>query len=183
MKKRLVAMLIVVVMLLFLFSVPVLADDDVDVSGTDTTEDGEQGSGGPPDKEAKAAARMEKWLKKKAEITAKKELIEVRKEAFFALKEQTKQDVAVQKMLIKEQKALIIEQIHGINELEPHERDELKAEIKLLWGEVRATQRYLWQVRQASGEDAREILGKVEVAGSEVGTEELERIESLLDHL
>ena len=183
MNKRLVAMLIVVVMLMFLFSVPVLADDDADGGGSNTIEDGEPGNGGPPDKEAKAAARMAKWLERKAKIEEKKALIAARKEAFFALKEQTKQDVAAQKALIKEQKALIIEQIHSINELEPHERDALKAEIKQLWGEVRATQKYLWQVRQTAGDAARGIMGKVEVAGGGVGTEDLQKIEGLMDQL
>ena len=183
MNKRLVALLIAVVMLLFLFSVPALADDDADGGDPDTTEDGEPGNGGPPDKEAKAAARMAKWVERKAKIEEKKALLEARKEAFFALKEQTKQDVAAQKALIKEQKALIIEQIHSINELEPHERDALKAEIKQLWGEVRETQRYLWQVRQIAGEGARGILGKVEVTGGGIDTEDLQKIEGLMDQL
>lgn len=175
MNKRLVALLIVVVMLLFLFSAVALAEDDVDDSGP--------GNGGPQDKEAKAAARMEKWLAKKAEIAEKKAQLEARKEAFFALKEQTKQDADAQKVLIKEQKALIIEQIHSINELEPHERDELKAQIKQLWEEVRETQRYLWQVRQTAGDEAREILGKVEVVENDLSAGDLETIDGLLDQL
>ncbi|MBT3319645.1 MAG: hypothetical protein HN389_07750 [Clostridia bacterium] len=175
MNKKFIALLIVVMMLLVLFSAVALADDEAD--------GGEPGNGDPQEREERAAARMEKWLERKAKIAERKAQLEARKEAFFALKEQTKQEVAAQKALIKELKALIIEQVHSINEMEPHERKTLKGQIKQLWKEVRDTQRYLWQVRQTAVDSAHGILGKVEVIGSGVGAEDLELIEDFMDQL
>ncbi len=166
--KRILIMLLIIILILSALSITVFADD---------TEDGGKPQG-PPDKEE---ARMEKWLANKARIEEKKAELAARKEAFFALKDQTKQQVEEQKALIKQQKAFIIEQIHLIGELEPGEKKKLKAEIKELWEEVRATQRYLWEVRQAAGEQAREILGRVEVTDTDEG--EIPNVDSILGEI
>lgn len=124
-------------------------------------------------KAEKQAAKDEKFLANKEKIAAKKDELDARKEAFFALKEQTKAQVDEQKALIKEQKQNIIEQIHLINEMSDEEKVALKAEIKEMWQEVRNTQRYLWQIRQVAGDEAKLIFGKVEV----VDEEDLEGVE------
>jgi hypothetical protein len=184
MGKRFILLLIVAVMSLSFIGLTAFADDSTDSGGTTVTEGQDQGddddeNNGPKDKTGK----MEKWLANKARIAEKKAQLAARKEAFFALKEQRKQDVEEQKALIKEQKALIRDQIHMINELSPHDRKKLKAEIKELWGEVRETQRYLWQIRQTAVDQAHEILGKVEVAGNDLSEDELQTIEGLVGQL
>lgn len=169
--KKVITLLLIITLILTAFSITVFADDSDD-SGNPQ---------GPPDKEEKAADRMARWLENKARIEEKKAALAARKEAFFVLKEQTKLQVAEEKALIKEQKAFIIEQIHLINELEPHERKQLKKEIKELWGIVRDTQKYLWEIRQAAGEQAREILGKVEVIES--SDSEIPNVDNILGEI
>lgn len=118
-------------------------------------------------KDEKQAAKNEKFLANKEKIAAKKDELDARKEAFFELKNQTKAQVDEQKALIKDQKQNIIQQIHLINEMSDEDKVTLKAEIKEMWQEVRNTQRYLWEIRQVSGDEAKLIFGKVEVVDEE----------------